>query len=302
VGVETLVTLIRNSCLLAIVFILVGCNPLTLINAVSPDRHYSLQTDLAFGQLPRQQLDLARPEEVPPTALIVFFYGGAWTSGRRQDYHFVIDSFAKRGFAVAIPDYRLYPEVQFPAFVEDGAMAVAWLQEHAGELGISNLPVFLMGHSAGAHIAAMLHFDERFLRQAGSANESIAGFIGLAGPYDFLPFTSEVNERIFAPSANFPASQPINFVSGDEAPILLLQGEADETVFPRNSQRLAKRFHAAGGQVETHYYPDLGHLRILLALSSTFDRVPVVETSTAFINRVNAENGSQTPAADNSAD
>lgn len=286
--------LIRNACLLAVLFVLSACSGLTLVNAVSPDRHYTLQADLKYGQHPRQQLDLAMPEGVQPTALIVFFYGGGWTHGRRQDYRFVIDSFASHGLAVAIPDYRLYPEVKFPDFVEDGAAAVAWLQDHAAELGLENLPIFLMGHSAGAHIAAMLHFDEKFLRQAGADRTGIHGFVGLAGPYDFLPFTSAVNELIFAPPADFPASQPINFVDGGEAPILLLQGEADETVWPRNSRSLASRFSAAGGQVETHYYPKLGHVRLLLALSATFDRVPVVETSVRFIKQINAAGATTT--------
>jgi len=289
------VSLIRNACLWLVLLLLSGCNALTLINAVTPDRHYTLQPDLEYGQHPRQQLDLALPLDAKPTALIVFFYGGGWTSGKRQDFRFVIDSFAKEGFAVAIPDYRLYPEVRFPTFIEDGAAAVAWLQDHAEDLGIVDLPIFLMGHSAGAHIAAMLHFDETFLHQSGSGNDAIYGLIGVAGPYDFLPFTSKVNELIFAPPASFPASQPINFVDGNEAPILLFQGESDETVWPRNSHRLAARFSAAGGQVETHFYPNLGHVRILLALSSTFDRVPLVETSVRFINtRTNASRTTST--------
>jgi acetyl esterase/lipase len=275
--------LMRAVCLLTTLILLSGCSGLNLINALSPDRNYQLQADLEYGQNPRQSLDLALPKDGEARGLIVFFYGGGWTSGKRQDYRFVIDSFARHNYAVAIPDYRLYPEVGFPHFVEDGAAAVAWLQRHAEELGIANLPVFLMGHSAGAHIAAMLHFDESYLREAAADHSAVSGFIGLAGPYDFLPLSSKNLENIFAPPSNYPASQPVNFVDGDEAPILLLQGEVDKTVWPRNTHRLAARFAAAGGQAEKHLYPKLGHVRILLSLSPTFDAVPVVETSVRFM-------------------
>ena len=105
--------MIYNARLLLIILLLNGCSALSLVNAVSPDRHYKLEHDLEYGLHPRQQLDLAIPLDTRPTALIIFFYGGAWTSGERQGYRFVIDAFAKAGFAVAIPDYRLYPEVRF---------------------------------------------------------------------------------------------------------------------------------------------------------------------------------------------
>ena len=73
--------------------------------------------------------------ELSNLPVVVFFYGGSWQSGRRQDYSFVAQALTSRGCVVVIPDYRLYPEANFPAFVEDGAAAFAWVHEHISRFG-----------------------------------------------------------------------------------------------------------------------------------------------------------------------
>jgi acetyl esterase/lipase len=215
----------------------------------------------------------------------VFFHGGGWTTGDKSQYRFVAEALLSRGYVVVVPSYRLYPTARFPGFVADAAKAVAWSHRHASEYGADASQLFVMGHSAGAHIAAMVSFDERYLAAEGGEAAWVRGFIGLAGPYDFLPLTDEYLKDVFGPVDKYPDSQPINFVDGREPPALLLHGLSDGTVWPRNSQRLAAKIRAQGGKVTEHYYEGMGHGGVLGALSIYLrSRRPVLDDIAAFVN------------------
>ena len=243
--------------------------------------------DIAYGRDPRQQLDLYAPRRRDGRTrlpILVFFYGGNWASGLRQGYGFVGRALAARGFMVAIPDYRLVPEVRFPAFVEDGAAAVEWIVAHAAEQGGDPQCLVLMGHSAGAHIAAMLALDSQWLSEARRA---VRGLIGLAGPYDFLPLAGPVTRAAFGQAPDLAATQPVNFAAPGAPPALLLHGGGDRTVLPRNSRELARRLAAAGGDARLRIYPQLGHVSILTALALPFRyRAPVLADAAAFAGEV----------------
>jgi acetyl esterase/lipase len=256
---------------------LVAAWPLRVLSALTGHRGFIIRTDVAFGALPSQRLDVYTPEDVAPDApVIVFFHGGGWAIGDKNEYGFVADAFRGAGFVVVIPNYRLSPEVTFPQFVEDGAAAVAWVSAN-----LRGHPLFLAGHSAGAHIAALLSLDERYLAGEGV---SIVGTIGLSGPYDFLPLTEERYKRVF-PEATRDESQPINFVNGRRPPMLLITGDADETVDPGNTTRLAAGIAAQGGSATVKIYPGVGHLGTLLALARAlpYSKPPVVADIAAFV-------------------
>lgn len=243
---------------------LAGCSPLGILNALTPTRELEIRKDIAFGDHPRQRLDVYRPRNaVGPRPVVVFFYGGAWEMGSRDSYLFVAEALASRGYAVVVPDYRLYPEVTFPAFIEDGAAAVAWTLAHATQIGADPQKVFLMGHSAGAHMAAMLSLDASYLGRHALAPSAISGFVGLAGPYDFLPLSSDVLRKIFAPPEGVARTQPINFASAAAPPAFLATGEKDTTVYPRNTIRLAARLREAGVRVVERRYESLNHYTII---------------------------------------
>jgi acetyl esterase/lipase len=211
---------------------------------------------------------------------VIFFYGGAWDSGTKSDYLFVAQALAANGLAVVVPDYRIYPDVRFPAFVEDAAAATRWT---TNRLGTEKL--FVMGHSAGAHSALMLAADTRYLADAGVDRMKLAGTIGLAGPYDFLPLTSRRLQEIFG-GADDPAVQPITFARAPLPPVLLLHGEADRTVYPRNTVRLASAWGTAGGSAETKLYPGVDHVDIVAAMSGFLrNRAPTLADTMAFIDR-----------------
>ncbi len=212
-------------------------------------------------------LDVHRPPRDHGDApVVVFFYGGSWQSGRREDYRFVAQSLAKQGLLVVVPDYRKFPQARFPTFIEDGACAVAWTKQHAAGYGGDPNRIFLVGHSAGAHIAAMLGTDARFLHAVGMQPRDLAGVIGLAGPYDFLPITDPALKPIFGPESQWPLSQPVNYVDGDEPPFLLLQGTADTKVRPRNAPRLAQRLRTQGETADLRMIEGAGHIDLLVGL------------------------------------
>ncbi len=263
--------------------LLQGCSAASLLNATVPDAGVTVTRDVAFTAGSPLRLDVYRPAQASGP-LVVFLYGGSWRTGDKSIYPFVAKPLAARGAVVVVPNYRLYPEVQFPAFLDDNAQAVAWSLSHAAALGADPARVFVVGHSAGAYNAAMLALDPAFLARAGTSRDRLAGVVGLAGPYDFLPITDPDVIPVFAPVDDGPASQPVSYVDGRNPPLLLLAGDADTTVRPRNTASLAQRVAAAGGPVSSRIYPGLGHIGIVTAFTPLFaGKAPVLEDVWTFI-------------------
>jgi acetyl esterase/lipase len=259
-----------------------ACSPLGVLNGMAPKRLSA--RDIPYGTGPRRTLDVYAPSGARGAApVIVFLYGGSWDSGVKEDYRFVGGALAAAGFVTIIPDYRVYPEVVFPAFLDDCAAAFAWACAHAAEYG-GGERIFLMGHSAGAYNAAMLALDPDYLARAG-ASLPLAGTVGIAGPYDFLPVGTDELRAIFGQPPTPPTTQPINHVDGRNAPMLLLAGAADTTVLPRNTVRLAARIRAAGGPVHSRIYPGIDHKEIIGAMGVPFRFLcPTYKDCTDFIS------------------
>lgn len=251
---------------------LAACSGPAVLNAITSKAGYRVQHDLRYAEGERGNYDLYVPNGASAsTPLVIFLYGGGWDSGDKGIYAFVGQSLASEGIAVAVPDYRVYPEVKFPGFVEDGAKAVAAIETAArrgtGSLPGGDRPVFLMGHSAGAQIAALLALDRHYLAEAAAPKRRLAGFIGLAGPYDFLPLTEERYIRIF-PKTQLAASQPVNFVGPGAPPMLLIAGSADTTVDPKNTLSLAAKAKAAGVAVTADIVEGVDHIGAISALAT----------------------------------
>lgn len=239
-----------------------------------------------YGPDPRHRLDLYAPARLAEGRLlpvIVFLYGGSWASGLRQGYGFAGRALAAQGFLAAVPDYRLVPDIRFPAFLEDCAAAVRWVAEHAARFGGDPERIVLAGHSAGAYNAAMLALDPQWL---GGERSRVRGLIGLAGPYDFLPLKGPATLAAFGEAPDLAATQPVGFASNGGPPALLLHGAEDRTVSPRNSRRLAEALQEGGGKAEARLYPRIGHIAILTALARPFRRrAPVLADMAAFAHR-----------------
>ena len=271
-----------------------ACTPsLGAFNALAPRDGGAgrIARDQPYGEGDRRRLDVYAPTSgaMDDRPVIVFIYGGSWSSGRKEDYAFVGAALAAQGFVTIIPDYRLVPEVRFPGFIEDCAAALRWTADHVAAHGGDPARIVLVGHSAGAYNAIMLALDARYLNAAGVDALAIRGAVGLAGPYDFLPFDVAATQNAFGQAPDPLLTQPVRFARADAPPLLLLWGEDDTTVGPRNLQTLDAAVSAAGGSVESKTYPGVDHIDIMLALSRPLrGRAPTLRDVTAFAQRVTA--------------
>ena len=259
---------------------------------------------VAYGDHPRQRLDVypARGRAPAPAPTLVFFYGGRWQGGNRRLYGTLARALARRGFLVIVPDTRLYPEVRFPAWVEDAARAVRWAHAHALAYGGDPGKLFVIGHSSGAYSAVLLGLDRHYLRDAGLPVGALRGVIGLAGPVD-TEWTDPDVRALMGPRAGWPASYPRQFVGapGESSPsLLLLHGGADRTVRSLNSTRLAGRLRAHGECASSRVYAGVGHVEIMAALALPWLGIaPVMRDVTAFIaDPTSACAGAPAPRAD----
>ncbi|MCZ2496871.1 alpha/beta hydrolase fold domain-containing protein [Xylophilus sp. Kf1] len=264
----------RRGVLAAAAGFLSGCSGVQTLNALVPERDYRLDAGLPYGDDARQRIDIYRPQPDamagsarPP--LVVFFYGGNWTHGERGDYRFVGEALASAGAVVAIPDYRLSPAVRYPTFLEDSARAVKWAVDHAEAYGADPARLVLMGHSAGGYNAAMLALDPRWLRAVGLSPSQVSAWIGLAGPYDFLPIGEPMTQAAFRWPDTPADSQPLAHAGPQSPPALLLVAEKDETVDPeRNSAAMAERLRQAGVSVSFRRYPRVSHATLVGAMGT----------------------------------
>ena len=262
-----------------------GCSAIGTLNALQSGGGVTATTDVTYASGERGKLDVYRPARAANAPVVVFFYGGGWDSGRRQDYRFVGRALARRGFVTVVPDYRIYPEVRWPTFLQDSAQAVRWAKNHAGEYGGDPQRLLLMGHSAGAYNAVELALDRRWLSAVGlDAQRDVKGVVGLAGPYDFLPLHSDELRTIFGPAEGRPATQPINYVDGKNPPLFLAVDTGDKVVQPGNTTRLAAKVRAAGGSVQVREYKGLSHALLVAAIATPLRFLaPVLSDATAFL-------------------
>jgi acetyl esterase/lipase len=258
------------------------------LDALVPRGTYRDGGSVAYGPLPRQQLDLYLP--LQPRAgmpVVVFFYGGAWTRGDRGSYRFVGEALASQGIAAVIADYRLSPTVRWREILADCALATRWTVDHARAHGWDARQVFLMGHSAGAYNAAMLALDPRWLSAQGLQPRQLAGWIGIAGPYDFLPI-GDADTRVAFDWPNTPRdSQPIHHASAQAPRSLLLAAANDRTVDPqRSTVALGERLRTAGVPVRVQLFDKVSHVTVLGALAKPLRGLaPVHEEVVRFVSR-----------------
>jgi acetyl esterase/lipase len=250
---------------------LAACSPSpSVVNILVPRSGYHVVRGLAYGTDPREKLDVYVPSGLKgPAPVLLFFYGGAWQSGSRDYYLAFGQAFASKGIVTVVADYRLYPQVTYPAFVEDGARALAYVHAHIGAYGGDRARIFVAGHSAGAYNAVMLASDPHYIAQAGGELSWIRGVIGISGPYDALPFTDASYIAIFH-SPNDPGTMPIHYIDGPRPPMLLVTGTDDSVVGPGNTDRMAAALGAHGDNAKVIHYPGVGHIGIILSLVPGF--------------------------------
>lgn len=265
-------TTLRNTAIILIALLSSACTTVGLLAINTTSRtiaNHKVTTDVSYSERRWQILDVYTPEidiNHAKKPVIIFFYGGAWDSGKKEQYLFAAEAYTSLGYVVVVPDYIKFPDGKFPQFVEDGAKAVAWTHHNIDQYGGDPDTIFLMGHSAGAHLAALLVADEKYLRAEGFDAGKITGFVGLAGPYNFRPKLKEF-VRIFEPKENYPKMFVSNFIDGGEPPMLIARGNDDTTVAAFNQDILVESLKKYNVAYEDKRYDEVDHVKILLGLS-----------------------------------
>jgi acetyl esterase/lipase len=267
--------------------LMAACSPVSVLNAFAPKAGITETRNVRYAAGHRNELDIYAPAGQTKAPVVVFVHGGGWQEGDKTEYQFVAAALAVRGVLTVVPNYRLFPEVRFPVFLQDNAAAVAWTRDNIGQYGGDPRRIFLMGHSAGAYNVAMLTLDRQWLAADGlDPDHDIAGAIALAGPFDFLPLYDANLKEVFAPVDDLRLSQPITFARGDAPPMLLSTGTADERVLPRNTQQLAGAIRRYGGRVEERIYPGINHTKIIGAMAGMLRWIaPSLADVTGFVGR-----------------
>ena len=276
--------------------LLTACSAVDVLNATVAADTYTRTEGLAYGPEARQLLDIYQPKQPKGPAasalknapMVVFFYGGSWSMGERADYRFVGEALASQGIVTVVADYRLSPEVRYPVFVQDSALAVRWAFDNAAQYGANPSRSFVMGHSAGAYNAAMVALDERWLQAVGMEPARLAGWIGLAGPYDFLPIGDRKTQVAFNWPGTPADSQPLMHAlraSRASPPALLLAPTNDRVVDPqRSTVALARRLKSSGARVESELFDTVSHVTMVASMASVLrGQAPVLERVTAFV-------------------
>lgn len=274
--------------LAAAVLLVAACSPTTVLNALAPRDTATVTADVAYADGDRRKLDIWRPAAAAPAGgwpVAVFFYGGTWNQGDRAEYRFVGEALAARGILTLIADYRLYPEVTYPDFMVDSAKALAWGLDHARSLGGDPKRVFVFGHSAGGYNAAMLALDARWLKAEGHAPSELAGWVGLAGPYDFFPSENPDVKPVFHHPDYPKGGQPIEHTTGSSLPAFLGAARNDKLVNPqRSTVSLARKLEAAGTPVTLHLYDHVSHTTLIGAFAAPLRFLsPVLDDVSGFI-------------------
>jgi acetyl esterase/lipase len=243
-----------------------ACSGPQVLNSFTSTKDFDKASNLPYDEANGLRLDVYTPKQERNVPVVIFFHGGRWNSGNKDEYEFVAGALATKGYVTVIPNIRQYPMVKFPAFEEDGARVVKWARDNIRQFGGDPDKIFLMGHSSGAHTAAMIALNEQYLQAVGGSRSWLRGMIGMAGPYDFLPITDPMLRDIFGPPERFELSQPVIYTDGRNPPLLLIHGEDDETVQVKNTRNLAASVSRAGGPVETLIYPKMSHQKLISSI------------------------------------
>ncbi len=271
-----------------------GPRQLELADSWYPGSNFegAVETAIPYGEDARQKLDIYKPAAAGTHPVLLFFHGGSWKEGDRPSYAFVGRAFAARGITTIIADYRKYPNVKFPDFVEDAAAATAWVNMSVAKHGGDPAQIYIAGHSAGAHLASMITLDRQWLGREGLETSVIKGFIGLSGPYDFYPFTNDNAKNALGNWPRPNETQPIHYARGDAPPMLLLHGDIDTTVKPRNTKVLGGAIAGLGGKADMRLYSGLDHRDIIMAVARPFrNKAPVVNDIVEFMRANSAQIG-----------
>ncbi|REG91405.1 alpha/beta hydrolase [Algoriphagus antarcticus] len=234
------------------------------------------------ADIPTKQLDVYAPKKAENLPVMVFFYGGSWESGKKQIYNFLGNRLARRKVIVVIADYPLASEYKLPAMQESALAAVNWSKDHIAEFGGDPDRIFVSGHSAGGHLAALIAVKEDELESSGN-DKKLAGsiLIDAAGldMYSYLQKTSEGEGKKYLNAftddpAIWKEYSPMYFLTDDLSPMLILEGERTYPSIRGSRERFMKRVREKGIEdVTVKIYPKKRHIPMITQFFWTGGRI-----------------------------
>lgn len=205
----------------------------------------------------RHRLDIYSPPDAESLPVVVFFYGGGWRSGDKRLFEHLGRAFAVRGIVAVTVNYRLTPAVSHPAHASDCAEAVGWVWRTIDHYGGDPRQLFLSGHSAGAHLAALISVDPTYLSASGMPTSWIRGVAMISGATDLQShsettvFTSreQIEEAFGSTAEELKTASPITHIRTDLHPFLVIVAEKDPPGLRSQGKRFADELREAGGEV-----------------------------------------------------
>ena len=228
--------------------------------------------NIAYGTAEHQRLDIYRPEKPGNYPVIIYIHGGGWNSGDKELYALVAQKLVPLGMVVVVPTYKLHPDATYPGMIDDVAAAISWTIENIDQYSGNPKRIVLGGQSAGAQLSAMAFMDASVLAKYQHSSAEICGYYGISGVYDInAQFAFEqsygrpapVMTAVMGGQANFTATSPTHYIRADLPPMLLIHGDADETVPLQLSQDFVAALQKAGVKADLHVYPERGHSELL---------------------------------------
>ena len=233
----------------------------------------SIEKDLRYreGENPRHTLDVYAPPDAENLPVVIWFYGGGWRSGDKRLFEHLGRAFAVRGIVTVTVNYRLTPEVTWPQNGEDCAAGVAWVHRNIERFGGDRDRMFLTGHSAGAHLAAMVTLNGEFLADVGVPQSSVGGCVMISGATDLAGhvgstrFTARehVEETFGSSPDELAEASPVTWVRDDAPPFLILVAERDPEGLREQGKQLADNLRESGVTVRYLIVKDHDHFSIV---------------------------------------
>lgn len=228
---------------------------------IEKDIPYKTGDTLTDYERTRCKVDLYLPDDAKDFAVVVWFHGGGLTGGDKNSAEALGKQLAEHHIALVAANYRLSPKVQYPAYVEDAAAAVAWVKANLPARGGDAKTLFIAGHSAGGYLAAMLGFDSRWLEAVGMKTTDIAGLIPVA-PQVFTHMAIREERGIENPETTpvIDDAAPAYHIRKEAPPMRILLGDHDYPVRLEECQYfVAMLKHAGNTTSDLHVIPDRTH-------------------------------------------
>lgn len=257
---------------------------MTLPNLATPTNVESKKNILYVEGEPaeeaKQKLDLYLPKDKKLAPVFFFVHGGGWRTGDRGLYPPFGNRFASEGILTVIPSYRLAPKNPYPAQIEDTAAAFAWTVRHIAEYGGDTNRIYIGGHSAGAHLTALLALDERHLRKHNLSPGHIKGVIALSGVYAFEGI--DALSSVFGKDSGFRRdASPLVHIKSPAPPFLVTYCQWDYPTLPAQAKIFHGALRRAGVASDLFYTPKQSHISEVIAM--THDNEPTSQQIVKFI-------------------